>query len=77
MTIGMSAAAARRVAVSLEAVVYPRCVACFEPNPGGSPECTRCGAPTPAPRRLGTIAYHHPNPLRRLAWRLGRLLRRT
>lgn len=72
----VSAAAARRVAASLEAVVFPRCVACCEPNPGGAPECIRCGTPTPAPRRLGTIAYHHPNPLRRLAWRLGRLLRR-
>lgn len=25
--------------------------------------------------RLGTIAYYHKNPLRRLAWRLGQLLK--
>lgn len=24
---------------------------------------------------LGTIAYYHPNPLRMLAWRIGRLWR--
>jgi hypothetical protein len=25
--------------------------------------------------RLGTVCFYHKNPLRRLAWRLGRLLR--
>lgn len=58
----------------IKAVLWPGCSECHAPNPHGLSHCHQCGARTPPPRDYGTVAFYHRNPLRRLAWWLGRML---
>lgn len=60
---------------STQAVIYPACAHCGTPNPLGLFDCSNCGQTTPAPRRLGTVAYYHRNPLRRLWFRMTKLFK--
>ena len=59
----------------IRAVVWPRCAACRHPNGKHLDRCEQCGTLTPKPRDLGAVAYYHRNPLRRIAWRVGRIWR--
>lgn len=70
--------------MSVHAVRYPACKNCGRPNSTHVADCIQCGLPTPKPsmfdalgKPLGTIAFWHINPFKRLAWKLGRIFKES